>query len=253
MPLTGYLGDDRYYGYNTGSRNSPTFAAGGNSGSANLGYAAAVASGRGGAQSNRGNPQDISSPQPDAPDTPNGAVNPTGPQSVGTANTPQQITGQLNGTQTQQAGGDQSQQQIADYYSNSYAYEPSVNAPRVDTPTSSGHLPFIGTIGPDGVNSSTAPAILEARQASLNTARPSGPPAGSVPIPGKPGMYVTATGAEWGERQNPDFDAWQLAGQNALRQDTPEVRTYLNFLRERGLPLGYGNATTERAYLQSYA
>jgi hypothetical protein len=239
MPLTGYLGDDRYYGY-TGSR-SPTFAAGGNSGSANLGYAAAVASGRGAQHSK----QDTPSPQPDAP---------SGPQSVGTANTPQQITGQLNGQSTQQAGGDQSAQQIANYYANSYAYEPSTRAPRTDAPgPSGGSLPFIGTVGPDGVNSSTAPEILEARQASLNAATPNGPPAGAVPIPGQPGMYVTASGASWGQRQNPNYDQWVQQGQAALRQDTPEVRTYLDFLRSRGLPLGYGNQATERGYLQSYA
>jgi hypothetical protein len=118
MPSNAYPGDDRYYGRGTLAPGGRAYTVGGDQGSGNLGYAAAVAQGRGGANS-RTNRQDVSSPQPSAP---------TGPESVGTGVTPQQVTGQLNGQQTQTPGGDQSQQAIANYYANSYSYEPSVQA-----------------------------------------------------------------------------------------------------------------------------
>lgn len=59
--------DDRYYGYGTlANRRSPSYAVGGDSGSANMGYAAAVAQGVGGARSRGDNP----TPQPAAPTGP---------------------------------------------------------------------------------------------------------------------------------------------------------------------------------------
>jgi hypothetical protein len=124
-------------------------------------------------------------------------------------------------------------------------------------------LEFIGNVGSNGVNSSTAPEILAARQ---NSGGPgydvNQPPPGSVPIPGQPGNYMTPSGATWNtpgstpNRSPAEYDAWLAAGQNALRagiqNQTPEAANFLNSRLDSGGPVFSGNRNTESAYLRSF-
>ncbi len=135
------------------------------------------------------------------------------------------------------------------------SFDPSIRVGNEPAPTH--NLSFIGTVGADGVNSSTAPEILAARQASLDAARPSGPPPGSVAIPGQPGNFMTPWGGTWGSRPaNVDYDTWLKNGQDALRagirQQTPEAAAYLGSTVAGGRPVFSGNPTTEAGYLRAF-
>ena len=205
MPLSGYLGDDRYYGrgtLSTGQR-APVYAGGGDSGAGNLGYMAATAQGRGGAQS-RSNAQDIGSPQPgySTPSTPTGSPNPNG-QAI--------IDSQLQAGNAQIQGQQQQAVQNA-YYQNTYPNLPSVQA----TPVNAQDFGPTGGANNPVQHQGTSPDPYDyAGNYEAYYGRPFDP---SVMIPTAGGQNDTAiapTGATYNYRPvnnatSADYDAWRV-------------------------------------------
>jgi hypothetical protein len=141
----------------------------------------------------------------------------------------------------------QSQQ---NYYDTTYANSPSVTAPRVG---STDNVQPQNTLQP--LSQAVPQWVLDAQAAGSGGGHSTGPPPGSVPIPGQPGAYVTRSGQTWGvgRPEGMDYDTWLKRNQDALKaaiqQQTPAATAYVQHMNANQLPIGYGNPQTETDYL----
>ena len=139
-------------------------------------------------------------------------------------------------------------QQERDYYQNVYASSPSVQAQPVGDPFAQPANTLQPLGRPYGIGDTPPQWVLDAQAAGSGDRLPTGPPPGSVAMPGSPGQYVTTTGQTWGGGGAGTQDPQRFI--EALRSGGPGVQAYLQHMRRIGKPLFSPNPQVEAGYMK---